>query len=94
MLGGIPLRPFDPQVAPAAAVTAGAMVVRDALDAPSLWLWFRISGVQELLCPPRAPRPQRCDDLWQHTCLEAFVAESGHEGYWEFNLAPSGHWNV
>jgi hypothetical protein len=36
-----------------------------------------------------APRPARfADDLWRHTCFEAFV--SGNAGYDEFNLSPSG----
>ncbi len=38
--------------------------------------------------------PQRRDGLWQHTCFEAFVGVLGSEAYWEFNLAPSGDWNV
>jgi hypothetical protein len=38
--------------------------------------------------------PQRRDGLWQHTCFEAFVGVLGSEPYWEFNLAPSGDWNV
>jgi hypothetical protein len=30
--------------------------------------------------------------LWQHTCLEAFVAVEGSPSYLEFNLAPSSEW--
>ncbi len=34
----------------------------------------------------------RCDELWRHTCFEAFVrAWSGSE-YYEFNFAPSTQW--
>ena len=40
------------------------------------------------------PTPQRRDGLWQHTCLEAFLAPLGSEPYWEVNLSPSGDWNV
>ncbi len=47
-----------------------------------------------LLVPPPAEPPRRRDGLWQHTCLEAFVAASGGEPYWELNLAPSGNWAV
>ncbi len=42
---------------------------------------------------PLHPHP-RCDELWQHTCFEAFIAKPGEERYWELNLAPSGAWNV
>ncbi|QPN65510.1 DOMON-like domain-containing protein [Synechococcus sp. CBW1006] len=48
----------------------------------------------ELLVPPPAQQPQRCDGLWMHTCLEAFLAVEGDDRYWEINLSPSGDWNV
>ena len=47
-----------------------------------------------LLVPPAAAAPQRRDGLWEHTCLEAFLAEPGTAPYWELNLAPSGDWNL
>lgn len=40
--------------------------------------------------PPRAAA--RRDELWKHTCFEAFVAENAGEGYRELNFAPSGEW--
>ena len=92
--GGHPLRPFQPLQAPAVAVAAAARVLRPASGPPLLWLRYGISGAQQLRCPAPAHRPQRRDGLWQHTCLEAFVAEAGQEAYWEFNLAPSGDWAV
>ena len=47
-----------------------------------------------LLVPPTAEQPSRRDGLWEHTCLEAFVAASDGDPYWELNLAPSGDWAV
>lgn len=47
-----------------------------------------------LLVPPTTAQPSRRDGLWEHTCLEAFVAAGGGEPYWELNLAPSGDWAV
>ena len=47
-----------------------------------------------LLVPPTAEQPSRRDGLWEHTCLEAFVAAADGEPYWELNLAPSGDWAV
>jgi hypothetical protein len=32
--------------------------------------------------------------LWRHTCFEAFIAVEGHRAYHEFNFAPSGEWAV
>ncbi len=34
------------------------------------------------------------DGLWQETCFELFLSTRGSDGYWEFNLSPSGNWNV
>lgn len=34
----------------------------------------------------------RADELWRHSCFEAFVALAGAPGYREINLATSGHW--
>lgn len=57
-----------------------------------LVLHYRLEGrLGELRIPPRAP-PGRADELWRHTCFEAFVRPPGDDAYWEFNLAPSGHW--
>jgi hypothetical protein len=39
------------------------------------------------------PAPQRFrDELWRHTCCEAFVAADGAAGYRELNVAPSREW--
>lgn len=42
----------------------------------------------------RIPEPKpfgRADDLWRHTCFEAFV--KGEDGsYYELNLSPSSQW--
>jgi hypothetical protein len=48
----------------------------------------------QVVIPPRAKFPSRKDNLWQTTCFEFFVAARGATPYWEFNLAPSGDWNV
>lgn len=36
--------------------------------------------------------PATADNLWQHTCCEAFVASPGEGCYREFNLSPSSQW--
>ena len=40
----------------------------------------------------------RRDRLWEQTCFEFFLAYGSnpttHTPYWEFNLSPSGDWNV
>lgn len=60
-----------------------------------LTLRYLLQGPLELLrLPPALAAPTRCDNLWQHTCLEAFVAIPGAAPYWEVNLSPSGAWNL
>ncbi len=44
--------------------------------------------------PELAKVPMRKDDLWKRTCFEVFIAPEGQTQYWEFNMSPSGNWNV
>lgn len=53
---------------------------------------YRIEGdVARLRLPPEGPA-RRCDGLWHHSCLEAFLRPDGNDSYHEFNFAPSGDW--
>lgn len=36
--------------------------------------------------------PERADELWKHTCFEAFIRPLPGMAYREFNLAPSTRW--
>ncbi|ACC80128.1 DOMON-like domain-containing protein [Nostoc punctiforme] len=38
--------------------------------------------------------PSRKHELWKETCFEFFLGIKNSQQYWEFNLSPSGHWNV
>ena len=60
--------------------------------AGSLILTYAVTGkIGELAMPPIAD-PVRTDELWQHTCFEAFLRGSVGAGYFEFNFAPSTQW--
>lgn len=48
----------------------------------------------KLVVPESAEMPARKDNLWEKTCLEFFLAAKNTTSYWEFNLSPSGDWNV
>ena len=41
-----------------------------------------------------AVAPSRKFALWEATCFELFLGVLGDRNYWEFNLSPSGDWNV
>jgi hypothetical protein len=53
--------------------------------------FFVLGNIGDLRLPPVAA-PARTDELWRHTCFEAFVGSSASGGYCEFNLAPSTQW--
>ena len=41
---------------------------------------------------PPSREAQRTDELWKHTCFEAFIVTSGEPSYSELNFSPSGEW--
>jgi hypothetical protein len=58
----------------------------------SLILSYVVSGrIGDLRVPP-VVAPARTDELWQHTCFEAFVRASPGPAYYEFNFSPSTQW--
>jgi hypothetical protein len=58
----------------------------------SLSLRYGLTGdPTRLLIPPPAS-PERADELWRHTCFEAFLAAPGSQSYYELNLSPSRRW--
>ena len=56
----------------------------------SLWLRFIIDDNPDFIAWPADAPAGRADELWKHTCFEAFVTTD--DGYREFNLSPSGQW--
>ena len=56
---------------------------------------YTLSGeINSVLFPTPSITPIRKHDLWKATCFEFFIAPAGQPQYWEFNLSPSGNWNV
>lgn len=64
----------------------------DRIPESGLVLGFKAYGDIAALRLPSATEPQRLDDLWKHTCFEAFVRPQAQSGYREINIAPSGDW--
>jgi hypothetical protein len=52
-----------------------------------------IGQIGDIAIPPVAASA-RGDNLWQHTCFEAFVRGSDAVGYYELNFAPSTLWSA
>jgi hypothetical protein len=60
----------------------------------SLILSYVVSGrIGDVRMPP-VMASARADELWRHTCFEAFVRPSAGPGYYEFNFSPSTQWAV
>lgn len=57
-----------------------------------LALRYRLTGaIRGLVLPPPATS-MRADELWRHTCFEAFVRPGEGPGYCELNFSPSSQW--
>ncbi len=85
------LKPFPGEGNPA-GLTIGGSIGRRA-DTLSVLCEVR-GNLSKVLIPAAADAPRRRDRLWEETCLELFLGTEGSGEYWEFNLSPSGHWNV
>ncbi|MFM7734908.1 MAG: DOMON-like domain-containing protein [Alphaproteobacteria bacterium] len=67
-----------------------AVVARVRCVGPGLLdLDWEIVGDLASLRLPAPGKPRAADDLWRHTCLEAFVRPAGSRAYAEVNVDPS-----
>ena len=64
-------------------------------DDNNLTISYIVQGdVEKIDIPILAGIPTRKHELWQETCWEFFLGIQDSPGYWEFNLSPTGNWNV
>jgi len=57
-----------------------------------LVLSYTVTGKMSDVIIPPVTRATRADNLWQHTCFEAFVRGASANEYYEFNFSPSTQW--
>ncbi|MGN6269437.1 MAG: DOMON-like domain-containing protein, partial [Sphingomonas sp.] len=69
-----------------------AIGVEIARDDAILSLRYTVEGDLDRVLWPQPMMPARTDELWMHTCFEAFIQPAGQTGYTEVNLSPSGRW--
>ncbi len=75
---------------PSNAVRSIAVTARR--DGDRLSLTYRVAGaIGDVLWPAPAESGFR-DELWRHSCFEAFVGDEGTSRYVELNIAPSTEW--
>jgi hypothetical protein len=61
-------------------------------QAHSLAFTYVVTGTISDLAVSPMTAAIRTDELWRHTCFEAFVGSSLSVAYYEFNFAPSTQW--
>ena len=65
----------------------------EAVDPDSLLFRYVLEADPQLVrIPPPAADAGRADELWAHTCFEAFVGLPDSPRYLEINFSPSGQW--
>jgi hypothetical protein len=61
----------------------------------SIAIEYLLQGdLDNIAIDPPSAAPTRKLELWTDTCFEFFMGVVGDRRYWEFNLAPTGDWNV
>lgn len=84
------LIPFSVKNAPKISITGTI-----SRQANQLNLKYQLGGdLSTVIIPKADSSPTRQYDLWDHTCFEFFLRLKNTFKYWEFNLAPTGDWNV
>ena len=73
------------------AIRVDAIQVQLERIGNDLWLRYFVECDPDRLALPNPTAPNRTDDLWKHTCFEAFVGKSA---YSEFNFSPSSEWSA
>ena len=88
-------QPFSLAPFPAARVPQITVTGITSLAGNWLRVHYSLAGDFASVALPRAStNPIRKDELWKSTCFEFFLAPEDQPQYWEFNLSPSGDWNV
>ena len=84
------LIPFPAFAIPDISVSGEISLQNNIVD-----LHYVLAGrLQDVLFPSTSMNPHRNDELWKLTCFEFFLAAQEQPQYWEFNMSPSGDWNI
>jgi hypothetical protein len=84
------LIPYPATIVPEVEITGNVTRIENQIV-----LNYVVRGdIDRILLPAPSSAPNRKDDLWKATCFEFFIAIKSQPQYWEFNLSPSGDWNI
>jgi hypothetical protein len=68
------------------------VVQLSAADSGLLAVQYNLEGdMSRIRIGPEGPLG-RADELWKHTCFEAFIQRADSQGYYEFNFSPTRQW--
>lgn len=90
----MPARKLLPHPDIPSPAVAGIEVAADFSTTGALTLIYTLTADLAQLRIPETATPSRADDLWRHTCFEAFLQGEDAPAYREFNFSPSGRWQV
>jgi hypothetical protein len=88
----LPLHPFTP---PPDGIVRSLEASVEKRDGGLLVFQFRLEAGMSHIRVPALRSPRQADELWRHTCFEAFIAPASAPvvtGYCELNFAPSSEW--
>lgn len=85
------LQPYHDSPAITQALTVSVSLSRQS-DGFLLQHYLEGPAVDALSLAEKVLAPSRRDELWKHTCMEAFFAVRNSTRYYEFNGSPSGDW--
>lgn len=77
-------------LSPMPAVTA--LHANVTSDSRGLRIEYTLEADLATLLLPAQTQSGFADELWRHTCFEAFIATPDSSRYREFNFAPDGRW--
>ena len=84
------LQPFDRSSVPNLQITGSI-----ARNSNTLIVSYILQGdLNKIEIPSTGHTPSRKNELWEATCFEFFLGMKNSSCYWEFNLSPSGDWNI
>ena len=79
-----------PQAAAPAGTALTAMLI--AGEPEHFGCTFQLLADMSRVRLPAGQGGVRAQELWRHTCFEAFLAAEGSAGYCEFNFSTAGDW--
>jgi len=85
---------LEPHPGSPLASAVRSLTVTAERQSTKLVLDYALEGRLGEIRIPAAGPAARADELWKHTCFEAFVRPPGDAAYWEFNFAPSTSWQA